>query len=282
MGWKVSALPRRVFRLASSCPAPGSDQRSPGDGGGEPLVVAIDPSWVATNRSGDGCDPASAVATNRLDCLMSDAVELAEVPELFERRLAARPWPTDRGGNTHAMCARTARGWPGRRTAMAGRATRCRSARARSCRAGLPSLPAGREAGGGVHGELGAGVVERRSNDSGRDSRHDRGRSFAGSISTWTRRIRISRRLASWPQRARRAAAGLFEQESTRFVDIGFRDVIDVRGAITETVDVAVELLGELATKLIGIDHPIPEEQQERVLGVISEPVPHIEQAAGP
>jgi hypothetical protein len=68
---------------------------------------------------------------------MSDLVELAEVPELFERWLAGRPLAErsrrEYARNVRAYCAwlaetrvagGDARGWRRRRTVMAGRATR--------------------------------------------------------------------------------------------------------------------------------------------------------------
>lgn len=84
---------------------------------------------------------------------MSDALELADVPQLFERWLAGRPL-ADRSRREYARDVRAYCAWlaetPARR--LAGRSAE-RSARARSRRPGLPSLLAGRAARGRVDGQ---------------------------------------------------------------------------------------------------------------------------------
>lgn len=56
------------------------------------------------------CDPGSAAATNRVAVLVCDTVELADVPQLFERWLAGRPL-ADRSRREYARNVRVYCAW---------------------------------------------------------------------------------------------------------------------------------------------------------------------------
>ena len=129
-------------------------------GGGELLLVATRPGglWRQTG-SQMGRDLGSAAATNRVAGLISDVVELAEVPERFACWLAGRPL-AERSRREYARNVRAlhvARADAGPRGLVGRPAARSACARSRGAR--LSPLPPSGEAGGGVDGEPGAGVA---------------------------------------------------------------------------------------------------------------------------